>query len=575
MVQPNRSPKNRRIIEGRTLSDSSRTANRATERPPHFRASHRGTGGLESPDLKRFLQHSWRRLRRRRLRATAPVSAILAALVLVPAAPSPAAESTAAPDPGAASRDFGPFLQDIRLTLEPGDGVEAAGPFYFSHETPEEERWGLPPLVTATTSADGERAQWFVLPPIFSWRKYNQDHRWQVLQLISGGGLDKIDEPGVKRFSVFPFVFYQDSPDPAHDFWALFPLYGTVRNRLFRDEIDIVAFPLWMKSRKGTTTTHNVAFPIFHWREGVGLKGWQAWPLVGHEHLDPGTRVNLAGDQELVPGHDKTFALWPFWFRNRLGLGSSNVVRVDATIPLYYVERSPLRDHTEIGFPFFSWTDDRGQKYRQWNVPWPFVSFARGEGKTLDRVLPLFSVGHTATYDSQLYLWPAYRRRHTKTQYYDRERWQIGVVLYAELTEGNPQTGQYLHRKDSWPLFSWSRDKDGKERLQALALIEPMRRGLGVERNWSPVWSLWRQERDTKSGAEMQSLLWNLYRRESADGTTKGSLLFGLVQYEKSPAGRRWRWFHLGPRLASPGAAAPAGSEARSPAKTPSHPGEK
>ncbi len=459
-------------------------------------------------------------------------------------------------------RDFGPFLQDIRLTLEPGDGVEAAGPFYYQHSREEETGWGLAPLISATTSRDGERAQWFVLPPVFSWRKYDRDHRWQILQLINGGGLDKIDDPDVKRFNVFPFFYYQDAPNAEQDFWALFPLYGTVRNRLFRDEIEVVAFPLWMKSRKGTVTTSNVLFPFFHWREGPGLKGWQAWPLVGHEHRNPGTRTNLVDELEVVPGHDKTFALWPVWFRNRLGLGTTNEARVDAAIPLYYVERSPWRDHTEVGFPFFSWTDDRSKQYRQRNLPWPLVSFARGEGKTLDRVLPLFSVGHTATYDSQVYLWPAYRRRHTKTESYERERWQLGVVLYSELTEGNPQTGQWLRRIDSWPLFSWSRDKEGRERLQALALIEPLRRGQGIERNWSPLWSLWRQERNTKTGEEMESLLWNLYRRESAGGTTKGSLLFGLVQYEKTPAGRRWRWFHFGPRLAPPRVetGAPAGT---------------
>jgi hypothetical protein len=62
---------------------------------------------------------------------------------------------------------------------------------------------------------------------------------------------------------------------------------------------------------------------------------------------------------EVVGGHDKTFALWPIWFRNRTGLGTTNAGRVDAALPLYYVERSPLRDHTAVMWPFFSWTDDR------------------------------------------------------------------------------------------------------------------------------------------------------------------------------------------------------------------------
>lgn len=460
---------------------------------------------------------------------------------------------------------IGPLFHTFPLTLEPGIGSEAAGPLFFRRQSEEYREWGVPPLITSRVTEDGDQSQVFVLPPVFTWRRYGEDVRWQLGQWLNNSRQERIEDGEIRRFNLFPFVFYQDSPDPARDYWALFPLYGTLQGRMFRDEAEFVAFPLWLKTRKGTMTTRNVAFPFFHLRDGPGLDGWQLWPLAGHERLEPTTRTNVADEVEVVPGHDKTFVLWPLYFRNRLGLGTENPARVDAAIPLYYVERSPLRDHTSVLWPILSWTDDREAKFRQWNLPWPLVGFARGEGKTLDRVLPLFSVGHTKELSATTYLWPVYRRRHLHTDAIDRDRRQFGMFLYADLRERNLETGASARRIDSWPLFSWTRNPDGHERLQALSLIEPLRRGAALERNWSPLWSIWRQERDPATGKSSQSLLWNLYRRDVSPAATKGSLLFGLVQYQQTSAGRRWRLFYLGPRWVETGDSAVATNDVPEP----------
>lgn len=444
---------------------------------------------------------------------------------------------------------MGPLFQTFPLTLEPGEGTEALGPLFYDYEGENQSLWAVPPLISSGRSPDGEVRQVFVLPPLFSWRRYGEDTRWQLGQWINASRMNRIEDDNVRRFNLFPLWFYQDSPDPAKDYWALFPLYGNLRNRLFRDEAEFVLFPVWLKTRKGTMTTRNIAFPFVHFRDGPGLSGWQFWPLAGHEHLEPTVRTNLSDEIETIPGHDKTFALWPIYFRNRLGLGTDNPGQVDAAIPFFYRERSVLRDHTSLLWPLISWTDDREQQFHQWNAPWPLVGFAHGEGKTLKRVLPFFSVGHNRELTSKTYLWPVYRNRRLQTEALDRNRHQVAVFLYSDTRERNRETGQTARRIDSWPLFSWSQNPEGQKRLQVLSIIEPIRRGVGLERNWSPLYSIWRQEEDPKTGARSQSLLWNLYRRDARPGSTKGSLLFGLVQYHKTPAGRRWRLFHLGPRL--------------------------
>jgi hypothetical protein len=213
---------------------------------------------------------------------------------------------------------------------------------------------------------------------------------------------------------------------------------------------------------------------------------------------------------------------------------------------IYAQSRSPQRDYTSVIWPFFAWIDDRGGKYREWELPWPIVIVARGDGKTITRVFPLFSQAHDGEQESDFYLWPIYRYNHFHAGVFDRERTRILFYLFGNLTEKNTDTGGVRHRVALWPLFTWQRDFNDKERLQILALIEPvLPNNRGVERNWSPLWSLWRSEGNPKAGAASQSLLWNFYRYDTTPTAKKCSLLLGLFQYQSVSQTKRLRLLYV------------------------------
>src|SRR5208283_5365465 len=89
-------------------------------------------------------------------------------------------------------------------------------------------------------------------------------------------------------------------------------------------------------------------------------------------------------------------------------------------------------------------------------------------------------------------------------------------------------------------------DFNGNSRLQVVALLESfLPASKSIQRDYSPLWSVWRSEKNPRAGAASQSLLWNLYRRETAPATKKCSLLFGLFQYQSSPEGNRTRLFYV------------------------------
>jgi hypothetical protein len=440
----------------------------------------------------------------------------------------------------------GPLVHEFELTLMPGLRTESVGPLFHYEVADLWEQWAVSPFLSYTydRGIDGEGLDF--LYPFITYDRFGEEYRLRffLLTTLSGGEHQSGDRP--RRFTIFPFIFRQWSTTPEREYWALFPLGGTIRDRLFRDEIRFALFPLFARTRRGDAVTENYLYPIFHWRHGPGLRGWQFFPLAGYEERASSVITNRYGDAEIRPGHRKTSVLWPVYFRNDLGLGTTNPVSQRLLLPLYARERSPARDSSTWLWPLFTYTEDRARQYREWDMPWPLVVFARGEGKTANRVWPFYSRVRGGTLESAFYAWPIYKYNRQHSPPFDRERTRILFFLYSQVTERNEELGTTLRRWDLWPLFSRRANPDGTERLQVLALVEPLLpRNEPIQRNYSPLWSLWRSERNEATGASSQSLLWNLYRRDVKRGGQRSSAMFGLFQYEAKPTGKRLRLFYL------------------------------
>jgi hypothetical protein len=440
----------------------------------------------------------------------------------------------------------GPLLDQFELTLKPGHRTEAVGPLFYSEESGTASTWAFPPLLSRHRDLDTDLTEFDLLYPIFSYDRYGTQHRWHFFEVLSFAGGPSQTETNRNRFTLFPLYFQQRSSDPAEDYTAFFPLYGTLKHRLFRDEIYFVLFPLYSETRKKDVVTDNYLNPLFAFTSGIGLSGWQFWPLAGHENKDVTFRTNIWNETETVAGHENLFILWPLFFNERTGLGTENPAWQQTSIPLYSVLRSPQRDSTTILWPFFNYIDDREKKYREWDGPWPFVEFARGEGKNTSRVFPFYSHAQSATLESDFVLWPLYKHDHTRAETLDRDRTRILFYVYSDATDKNTDTGESRRFVDMWPLFTYHRGFDGNSRFQVLAPLEPFVPGSHkIERDYSPVWSIWRSENNLKTGASSQSLLWNLYRREVTPERRRVSVFFGLFQHESSAEGKRTRLFFI------------------------------
>lgn len=447
-----------------------------------------------------------------------------------------------------AENDFvaGPIFSEFPLTIGSGHETELLGPLFYNQQNDTEKTWALPPLFSHETDSGTESGEDDFLYPIATREYFGTQYRWQFIQLFAMSGGEDPDNSIKHRVTIFPIYFYQRSTDPQKNYTAWVPFYGHIQDRLFRDDIFFVMFPFYSETWKHDVVNDNYLYPFFNLRHGDGMHGWQLWPLVGAEHKIVTYRTNNWGDVETIAGHDHYFALWPIHFWQNNGVGTTNIEKIRADLPLYYLQRSPTRDQTTVLWPFFSWINDREKKYREWELPYPFIVVARGEGKTTTRFFPLFSRGHSATYEDNFYLWPLYTFKAIHSDPLDRKRTRILFYLFQNVREKNTETGKNRRRVDFWPLFVYHRDFNGNNRLQIIAPLEtfvPDNRG--VERNWSPLWSIWRSENNPQTDAHSQSFLWNLYRHEKSPERKEFSFLFGLFQYQSSESQKKLRLFFI------------------------------
>jgi hypothetical protein len=448
----------------------------------------------------------------------------------------------------AVAADLGPLGTRSATVHEPGERHEALGPLLSGEVHGSQQWWALSPLVVDLEDPEIGRRHFDLLYPLLTYDRFETESRWQLLQLLNfatsqpmGDGTNS--DTKIRR-NLFPFVFSQKSPSGTNDYLAVVPFYGRMNNHLFRDRIEFVALPLWVVTEKRGVETINVPAPFFHLRRGAGVAGWQLWPLFGHETKAITWKTNLLDEPVLIPGHEKSFLGWPFGFANQFGLGTTNPATERMLLPLFSVTRSPARDNTTVLWPFFTHTEDREKGFTEWGAPWPFLMWANGPGKTARRVWPLFGTEQTPTRAREFIGWPFYKHRRVSKPALVSDRWQSVFFLYDQSRDVSVATGARNERRDLWPLFYWKRDFEGRERFQAIALLETLlKNNEAAERTYSPLWSVYRSERNPNRGMASQSLLWNLWRRDTTTNAVTTSGLFGAIRSRSDQSGRQWRFF--------------------------------
>jgi hypothetical protein len=472
-----------------------------------------------------------RQSRSLRIHPTTVYRIILILLILLTlSAPSRAGENPPPPEEGAIIT-FWPFIDYRESPREGFSNLSILGPLFKLQKKGGDTDTALRPFFYRSESDDSSQSDY--LYPVASAKSDNDGEFLQVLKLYQ----KRTPSPGeVERRGTMLFPFYISGTSEKHGpYTSVFPFYGDIYERFWRDEYHYVMFPLYGRTVKKGTETRNYLYPFFSLISGEKESGFHFWPLYGESQKEGVYR--------------KRFALWPVFFQEETALDTDAPQSRFYLFPFYTSAESRKRSERHYLWPFFGYVSDREKKLEERHYFWPFVSTIRSESRHMDRYLPFFSEDRRKERVKRWYLWPFYSHEKLTTDKFLQERDRVLFFLYSDNRETWTADGSERRRTMVWPLLTYRKDERQVKTVTFPAPVEPILDKEGVEKNWAPLWRLYVQKWND-SGDSAVSFLWNLYWHEkrgedlaveffpllyyrSEKERTDLAFLKGLVRYRK------------------------------------------
>ncbi len=410
-----------------------------------------------------------------------------------------------------------------------GSRWTAAGPLLFGRMTEDGGSMsGLRPLWVQQKDANGEFRAGYFLYPVFSYREDATTYQWNVLELIRRTGRRATAAAPTSRFEttggdfeIWPFWFSRETGDPELSYHALFPVAGTIKNKLGFDRATWLLFPLYTQTEKRGVVTTSVPWPIVRVTTGAA-HGFGIWPLFEHRQK-PG-------------GWDQQTYLWPLGYNNTTypaadAPAGTPPKRQIGALPFYALHTGPGYRDENFLWPFFGYTDSaQPVHYHETRYFWPLLVQGRGASRYVNRWGPFYTHSVAKGYDKTWYAWPLVRHAEWQDRGLALSKTQVFYFLYwseHQRSATNPAKPA-ANLTHLWPLYSFWNNGAGREQFQLFSPLEVFFPGNEkVRAAWSPLFAVARRE-------------------QSAPGETRTSLLWNAITWRHSAA-RHEREFHLGP----------------------------
>jgi hypothetical protein len=414
-------------------------------------------------------------------------------------------------------------LFDYRSSPATGySNLSILGPIFKRERSGDTTRTAVRPLFfsqSAQGSCDSD-----ILYPVASTSSGENDSDTQVLHLFQ----KHIERAGTseERHSGMLFPFYiSGSSDKYGPYTSMFPVYGDIYERFWRDEYHFFLFPLYGRTVKKGTTSTNWLYPIFNIVSGEKESGFAFWPLYGQSH------------KEGV--YEKRFALWPLYSDEHLGQDTDNPTRNLYLLPFYASSESPKQSSTYIPWPLCGVVRDNKGVAVERDFLWPFWMTASGTDSNTERYIPFYAESKTKESSSRWVMWPIYHKATIDSPVFRQDKTRLFYFLFHRSDESWPQAGRDRAQSAFWPLYAWKRDEDGLRTLSMPALVEPVFWNDGIERNLAPLWRVFISTWDDQGNGAM-SILWNLFWREKRGGESAWELS-PLVSYRSAREGSEFK----------------------------------
>jgi len=369
--------------------------------------------------------------------------------------------------------------------------LKILGPLIYRKKGVEEGEFALRPLFYLTKNDKKNTLRVEYLYPLGKFRREGGDTKHYLVPFLKSRD-DKGDGDKKERFFSL-FLFFRGQTEDGEGYWGVFPLFGHLADKFGRDRIRFSLWPIYSDWSEEGTHTWNILWPILSATRGEGKKAFRVWPLWGYKEEEGISRTD--------------FALWPFFVKSIRGLDTDDPERQHILFPLYWGVRSKRKRLVTVLWPFFSHAVDERNRYKRWDVPWPFISFTRGEKVRRLLIFPPYYSKEVPGSRTRWILWPLYQC--WDNQFGDQREVVQRYLLLSRIKTVFNRKGEGISKQVSiWPFFRYSREGD-EVSLYLFNLI-PLR-DEGLERNWVPLYRVYRYERSASE--KRWNILWGLYER--------------------------------------------------------------
>lgn len=439
-----------------------------------------------------------------------------------------------------------------------------AGPFLF--QKPEADGGtasGFRPFWVRIDNAQGDFRAGYFLYPLFSYTVDENTYKWSLFELVRRTDRRASAEPTKSvfeqngEFEIFPFWFSRQTGDGELSYKALFPIYGTIKNKLTFERLSWTLFPLYVENEKRGAVTTSTPWPIIRVTRGAA-HGWGVWPLYNYVERPGVSRAE--------------YYLWPLGFNVTRqptpdDPPGTQVRRDVGVLPFWARSTGPGYVNQDYLWPFFGYSDRTAPvRYSEQRYLWPLLVQGRGDDRFISRWGPFYTHSIIKGYDKTWYAWPLVRHAKWTDEGIDRERTQFAYFLYWSETQRaagrtNVPAAELTH---VWPLFSRWDNGAGRRQWQAFSPLEVFFPGNEKVRHaWSPFFAIARHEH-RGPGEARTSLLWNAVTWERNEGEAREEFhvgpLFsvsthaherrialgnGLLGFRRTAANPGWKFFWL------------------------------
>ncbi len=404
-------------------------------------------------------------------------------------------------------------------------------PFYDNLTTEQGSFFAVRPFYSHTVVKEGQIRDYFW--PLYSRKDFKDEQSSRALIFWFTHKFDSKDASPRDRNWLLP-VYFQGRDVNGKGYFALFPLGGTIKEFLGRDEIMFVLFPVYGQSRINDVKTTSVFWPIYSHTRGEGIQRDRVFPIYGKSVLEG--------------KYDKRFVLWPFWTSAEYfypgDAGKSWIL-----FPVCGQSKLEQEKTLWVLPPFFRFT--KGEKQDRLFCPWPFVQKIDSKPHSKFYIWPLWGEDRYAagpTHRTFLF-WPLLWSEKTGDDNLLRTH-RMALPFFYQDYSVQREKDVSLEKQTTvsnywkiWPLMSWQREGD-VSRFRMLELW-PLKNSAPVERNWAPLWTLYK--RTNNDGIIRKDVLWFAWHseKEPAVERKEWSLLKGLLAYKREGESQNLRLFYF------------------------------